>query len=83
MKLIRDGNFIYPVKILLFLLGAIVVILSFNYVESATWSTVGIAVGLAIAAIGGYSSQAHMLKIKPFDNAYKKAKKSYDKKDDQ
>lgn len=35
-------------------------------------------VGFALAALGGYSSQAHMLKVKPFDNSYKNARKSYD-----
>ena len=82
MKLIRDGNFIYPVKVFLFILGAIIVILSFRYVKSPIWGTVGIAIGLVVAAIGGYASQAHMLTIKPFENAYKKARASYKSKDD-
>lgn len=37
-------------------------------------------IGFVIAAIGGYAAEAHMLKRKPFDNTYKKAKDSY--KDD-
>jgi hypothetical protein len=36
------------------------------------------SVGFALAAIGGYSSPAHILKIKFFDNSYKNARKSYD-----
>jgi len=40
--------------------------------------------GIVVAALGGYASQAHMLKIKPFDNSYKKARESYesDKEDE-
>ncbi len=34
-------------------------------------------------ALGGISSRAHMLKIKPFDNSYKKARKSYEVKSDE
>ena len=39
--------------------------------------------GLGVAAVGGYASRAHMLHIKPFDNSYKKARKSYEKDDDE
>jgi hypothetical protein len=38
--------------------------------------------GLAIAAVGGFASRAAMLKIKPFDNSYKKARDSYKVKDE-
>jgi len=38
--------------------------------------------GFVIAAIGGYASQAHMLKLKPFDNTYRKAKDSYEQDSD-
>ncbi len=39
--------------------------------------------GFGIALVGGYTSRAAMLKIKPFDNSYKKARKSYEVKNDE
>jgi len=38
--------------------------------------------GFGIALVGGFTSRAAMLKIKPFDNSYKKAQESYKVKDD-
>lgn len=38
--------------------------------------------GFAMMALGGISSRAHMLKIKPFDSSYKRARKSYEAKAD-
>lgn len=35
------------------------------------------SLGLIFTALGGYSSRAHTIGLKPFDNAYKKAKDSY------
>ena len=43
----------------------------------------GFVVGFGMMALGGFSSRAHMLHIKPFDNSYKKARKSYETKDDE
>jgi hypothetical protein len=40
-------------------------------------------VGLTLAGVGGYASQAHALRIKPFDNSYKKARDSYKVKSDE
>jgi hypothetical protein len=40
------------------------------------------SLGLLLVAIGGYASRAHTLKIKPFDNSYQKARRSYEEKQD-
>lgn len=42
----------------------------------------GFLLGFGLMALGGFSSRAHMLHIKPFDNSYRKARKSYEVKDD-
>ncbi len=34
--------------------------------------------GFGMMAIGGFTSRAHMLHIKPFDNSYKKARRTYE-----
>lgn len=56
--------------------------ISINYVINPIWRVLGIAVGLFFAAVGGYSSQARMLGLKPFDNSYRKARESYKDNDD-
>lgn len=38
--------------------------------------------GFALVAVGGISSRAAMLGIKPFGNSYREARESYKKKDD-
>lgn len=72
-KIIRDGNFTPIVRAALCLVGIAIGIVGLKYDQ-----TLVIAVtGLVIAAIGGYSSRAHMLKIKPFDSSYRKVRESY------
>lgn len=44
---------------------------------------IGFLLGFGMMALGGFSSRAHMLHIKPFDNRYKKARRSYETKDDE
>ncbi|EEE04549.1 conserved hypothetical protein [Burkholderia multivorans CGD2M] len=39
--------------------------------------------GFAIALVGGMTSRAKLLYIKPFDNSYKKARESYETKSDE
>jgi hypothetical protein len=54
----------------------------FKFVSPSIWSGVFLPMGLGIAAIGGFASRAAMLRIKPFDNRYQKARKSYEVEDD-
>jgi uncharacterized membrane-anchored protein YhcB (DUF1043 family) len=44
---------------------------------------IGLITGLVIGYVGAYAEQANALKLKPFDNTYKKARDSYDKEKDQ
>lgn len=76
--LVKDGNFTIWVQAILTLGGAAIALIGLKYD-----STLRLALlGFLLAAIGGFSSRAHMLKIKPFDNSYKKARESYKVKDD-
>ncbi|SAL58996.1 hypothetical protein AWB67_02793 [Caballeronia terrestris] len=76
---IRDGNFTPVVRGVLCVVGIAIGFIGLKYDDSLVVALVG----LVIAAIGGFASRAHMLKIKPFDNSYKKARKSYEVKDDE
>ncbi|MEB0012131.1 hypothetical protein QN379_17910 [Glaciimonas sp. Gout2] len=70
---IKDGNFAPWLRTVFIMLGASVVYISLKYIDSVFLMTFG----LVLAALGGYSSRAKMLGLKPFDNAYKKVKDSY------
>ncbi|MEQ5844057.1 hypothetical protein N0A02_31850 [Paraburkholderia acidicola] len=82
MKLLDDGNLREGIRISLITVGVTLVVGSVSVgLDSLALKIVFIA-GVAIAAIGGYASQAHMLRIKPFDNSYKKARASYKSEED-
>jgi len=40
------------------------------------WGMIG---GIVVASIGAYAEGANTLRLKPFDQTYKKARDSYDK----
>ncbi|WP_211444398.1 hypothetical protein [Collimonas humicola] len=76
MKLIRDGNFSPWFRIFLAFGGLFIMYLSYQFLTEI-WMYLGLTSGLAIGAIGAYAEKANALKLKPFDNTYKKAKDSY------
>jgi hypothetical protein len=77
-KIIDGGNLTRSIRISFYAIGT-----GLGYMSLEYWhSTLVFAVGLFLAAIAGYSSRAAMLKIKPFDNSYHKAWKSYKEKGD-
>ena len=81
MKLIEDGNLKEWVRGMLVVAGIGMVVGSALNGLDAVISKSAFMLGIIVAAVGGYASQAHMLKIKPFDNSYKKARNSYKAKD--
>jgi len=83
MKFIENGNFKEWVRVTLVIIGIVMVVGSaLQGLDSVIGKSV-FMIGVAVAALGGYASQAHMLKIRPFDNSYKKARKSYEVKSDE
>lgn len=69
----RDGNFSSLLQGIFMLLGGGIVFAGLKFFDSIILTSIG----LAFLALGGYSSRAKTLGIKPFDNSYKRAKKSY------
>jgi hypothetical protein len=82
MKIFEDGNFRESVRIALVIAGLTLIIGSVKVGLATATPKITFLIGIIIAAIGGYASQAHMLKIKPFDNGYKKARESHRTEDD-
>ncbi|MDB5991266.1 MAG: hypothetical protein JWQ10_2669 [Herbaspirillum sp.] len=64
----------------LLVIGVGIMYVSIKYTESKFLMWVGILIGSLCMSISGYSAQAKMLNIKPFDSSYKKARKTYDDK---
>jgi hypothetical protein len=83
MKLFEEGNFSGWMRITLFVVGlaAFGMGLALDWLPRAL-RMAAFLVGFGLMALGGLSSRAHMLNIKPFDNSYKKARDSYKVKDD-
>ena len=82
IRLIEDGNFARWVRTSLLIVGLLIMVIAYEYVPPAPFGGFLLLLGLGVAAIGGYASRAHLLKIKPFDNSYKKARENYEVKDD-
>jgi hypothetical protein len=82
IRLIEDGNFKRWVRTSLLVIGLLTMFLAYKFVPPAPFGGFLLLLGFGIAAVGGYASRAHLLKIKPFDNSYKKARASYEVEDD-
>lgn len=83
IQLIEDGNFARWVRTSLLVAGILIMLVAYKFVPPAPYGGFILLFGFGVAAVGGYASRAHLLKIKPFDNSYKKARKSYEVKDDE
>ncbi|MFJ4294398.1 hypothetical protein ACIP1U_32260 [Cupriavidus sp. NPDC089707] len=75
IKIIEDGGLSTGARWALVIVGAGIVFISLSKVESILL----MSFGLALAAVGGYSSKAKMLGLRPFEkSAWREAKKSYE-----
>lgn len=81
MRLIEDGNLKEWVRVVLVIVGIGMVVGSALLGLHVVVYKIIFILGVVIAALGGYASQAHMFKIKPFDTRYKKARNSYKTKE--
>lgn len=81
IRLIEDGNFTRGTRLAMIAIGFGVMYCAFRFVPPSIWGGMLALIGLGIAAVAGFASRAAMLKIKPFDNSYKKARDSYKGKD--
>ncbi|AUT64970.1 hypothetical protein [Paraburkholderia terrae] len=78
MTLIEDGNFSRWLRMALFVIGLAVFGGSLAIDLLPRWARMaGFVSGFGIVVLSGFCSRAHMLGIKPFDNSYGNARKSY------
>lgn len=78
VKLIKNGNFSLWVRDAIIVIGISIMVITVKYVPPAPFGGWLLILGFGLAALGGLASEAHMLGIKPFDNEYKKARKTYE-----
>jgi uncharacterized membrane protein len=78
LKLIVDGNFPAWFRFVLIAIGIAMAVAAVKCNLPIIIARIVLLSGFAIALVGGMTSRAAMLHIKPFDNSYKKARKSYE-----
>ncbi|WP_244107163.1 DUF4231 domain-containing protein [Burkholderia sp. BCC0419] len=83
IKLFEDGNFPRWVRLSLIVIGVLAMYVAVKFIPPSIFGGIVLLAGFGIALVGGYTSRAAMLRIKPFDNSYKKARKSYEAKSDE
>lgn len=83
MKFIVDGNLTWGTSVGLIVIGLAIMFASLKFAPSSPWSVIPVLLGFGVAAVGGATCRARMLRIKPFDNSYKKARDSYKVRDDE
>jgi hypothetical protein len=76
--LIKDGNLKEWVRIFCVVIGIGFVAMGIVLKITSLFGGLLFLLGFVFAAIGGYAAQAHTLRLKPFDNSYKKARASYE-----
>jgi hypothetical protein len=82
IKLFEDGNLRRWVRLSLIVIGFATMYGTIKFVPPSLWGGLLLILGFGVALVGGMTSRAALLKIKPFDNSYKRARKSYEMKDD-
>ena len=83
IKFIDDGNLATWVRLLLIVAGFALAAIALKSNIPNLWARIFLLVGFLLVIVGGMTSRAKLLHIKPFDNSYEKARKSYETKDDE
>ncbi|MBT2793353.1 hypothetical protein [Paraburkholderia strydomiana] len=83
IQFIEDGNFTSWLRLLLIVLGITFAAIAVECNLPILWARILLLSGFAIALVGGMTSRAQLLQIKPFENSYKNVRKSYRTKSDE
>jgi hypothetical protein len=82
-KFIDSGNLSSWLRLTLIVIGIGLAAVALECELPVLWARIFLLVGFLSVLVGGMTSRAKLLNIKPFDNSYKKARKSYETKDDE
>ena len=83
IRFIDNGNLASWLRLTLIVIGIGLAAVALECELPVLWARVFLLVGFFSVLIGGMTSRAKLLNIKPFDNSYKKARDSYRTKDDE
>ncbi|MGF6645032.1 hypothetical protein P3T24_003208 [Paraburkholderia sp. GAS33] len=82
VKFIDNGNLAAWLRLTLIVIGIGLAAVALGCELPVFWARAFLLVGFFSVLVGGMTSRAKLLNIKPFDNSYKKARDSYKSKDD-
>ncbi|WP_150591387.1 hypothetical protein [Pandoraea eparura] len=83
MKIIENGNLTGRTCTALIITGITISYFTFKYAKPSIFSAILALFGFLLMTIGGLSSRAHILNIRPFDSSYTKARKTYHPAEDE
>ena len=76
-RFVENVNFTNIFRTTLGVVGALMIILPTEFMKASWLWMLLLLCGLVFLALGGFASRAYFLGIKPFDNSYKNARKTY------
>ena len=82
IRFIDNGNLASWLRLTLIVIGIGLAFIALEFELPVLWARVFLLVGFLSVLVGGMTSRAKLLNIKPFDNSYKKARESYKTEDD-
>ena len=82
VRIIDNGNLASGLRLTLIGVGIGLAAVALECELPVFWARAFLLVGFFSVLVGGMTSRAKLLNIKPFDNSYKKARDSYKSKDD-
>jgi len=82
IRFIEDGNLASWLRLTLIVTGIAFGTVAIECNLPNLWARVLLLAGFLLVLVGGLASRAALLHIKPFDNSYEKARKTYETKDD-
>ncbi|MGY6162332.1 hypothetical protein [Paraburkholderia strydomiana] len=83
IQFIEGGNFTSWLRLSLIVIGVTFAVIAAQCNLPIVLARVLLLSGFAIALVGGMTSRAKLLHIKPSENSYKKVRKSYETKSDE
>lgn len=83
IRFIDNGNLASWLRLTLIVIGIGLAAVALECELPVLWARVFLLVGFFSVLIGGMTSRAKLLNIRPFDNRYKKARDSYKTKGDE
>lgn len=71
MKIIENGNFVRCFRLSIFICGVFLIYFGLDLEDwNSTLRLAMVLIGIVFSSVGGYASQANLLRIRPFKTGY-------------